>query len=715
MKRIKRPFAVIAFSLLTAFGVLMVYSEKLLLCLILISAIFCIFTAVLQKSVSKVWLLICVCLVTASLLFETAISVPQYVNAISAYDVEVSGILISYPVKTEGTSSYFVISDAQINGFAIEGKINVYAPLNINLTPGDKISFTASELSPVASDGLFRYHTLSEKTYLNAFTYDEIEITEIQSGKNIFTKILQLKKFISDKYSENLSGDSSALVNALIAGDKSLLSSRMDYSFRICGISHIFAVSGMHLSLWTGIFFVFLRQRAKVSFIPNLAAIIFVLFYCAFTGFSPSVLRSGIMLVTLFISKLLRRHSDPINTWGISGTALMLTNPFLAGNISFLLSFTATFAMLFFNSYILPKQNIVFGKHIFLRKRIHSVKSSILVSLSVLLVTLPLNALFFGYVSLLSPLSSLLLSPIAEGIMITSGFSAVIPAENCISSFFFLMTDFLCNTLLAILDILQNLDFMTPAVDLEIILPFFIVSAFTVALIVKYTKNNRAAIKCILLSMILLTSAVIADYHIHIGETRIFIPDAGNATIIAVTRDDAKAFVYGSGGPFSACADTVNYLNRKGIFKIDKLFIPRYKSTESLNTDYLSDKIFPEDTVSLYKTGEKYTYRETLWKSTEIYSETSSDFSASVLYIDDIKVVICSLPTSDFSSGNTVFSKGDILICRSRVPLTLSEDNFGTVIVMTDCEADDAAENVFYTVDTNTEIIIKGDSYAVNR
>ena len=546
MKRIKRPFAVTAFSLITGLGILMIYGERVLLFTVLVCAVICVITAVLQKSEARVWLLICALLVASSLLFKMAISVPESLSALPDGDVKITGTIVCVPEDTGKKLSYFIISDVSINDIETDGKIKVYAPCGNEVLPGDRISFIASSLNEKENTGLFHFHTLSERVYLNAFTYDDVTIIERPEEKSIYTKILLLRKAVSDKYTDNLSEEASALANALVTGDRSSLPTEISYAMGICGASHIFAVSGMHLSLWTGIFFIIFKKRSRVSFIPNMTAILFVIFYCAFTGFSPSVLRSGIMLITLFISKILRRHSDAINTLGLSGTVLLIHNPFLAGNISFLLSFTATFAMLFFNSFIFTEGANLKGRFVFLRKRAFSIKSSLLVSLSVLFATLPLSALFFGYVSLLSPLSSLLLTPVAEGIMITSGIGTLIPSGNAVSHFIFRITDYLCHILTEILYTLQKLDFMAAAADIKLILPFFVVTVFTAGLIVKYIRNNKLAIKCILLGMILMTIAVIGDYHTHIGETKIFIPQTGNSTIFAVTRDNSKAFIYGS-------------------------------------------------------------------------------------------------------------------------------------------------------------------------
>ena len=76
-------------------------------------------------------------------------------------------------------------------------------------------------------------------------------------------------------------------------------------------------------------------------------------------------------------------------------------------------------------------------------------------------------------------------------------------------------------------------------------------------------------------------------------------------------------------------------------------------------------------------------------------------------------ILITSFATLIF--GYASFLDADILICRGRIPAALNKENFGKIIVMTNDKQNDNDKNVFYTADKNTEIIIKGDSYAVYR
>ncbi|MBR3767124.1 MAG: ComEC/Rec2 family competence protein [Clostridia bacterium] len=713
MKRIKRPFAVSAVSILFADIIMMLGGSDTLFILILIFSFLCTVFAIRRAYLSKIFLLACSFFIISGILFTGFSGISEAVTQIQGDNLKVSGTVFTYPLNTAGDSVNFILTDAYINDLKVHGKISVYSDDTQSFIPGDKISFVADSVTDNTSDGIYKYHSLSDKTYLLAFAYNGITLTETHSENNIYTKILSLRKWTTDKFFSNLPEETAAVTTALITGDKTYLSDEVLAYFKISGVSHIFAVSGMHLSLWTGIFFLIFKQRARSSITPNLAALLFILFYLIFTGFSPSVIRSGIMLGTVFIAKIIKRHSDPLNTWGIAGTLMLLSNPFLAGNVSFLLSYLAVFAIIFSSQYILPLPFNEKTKFIFVKNKLLAVINTFLLSLLVILMTLPITTVFFGYISLLSPLMSLILTPVAELVMTTAGISLFIPEGNIFSNSLFKIIEFFSEIILDCTAFMKNFDFAVYATDIKLILPWSIITAAVVAISVLIHKNRKTTLKYILLSLILLVSSTIISESSHRGETSVFIPSCENATCITVSQAN-KSMIYGSGGSYKACSEVISHLNSKGILLTDYLFIPRIQKSESKNTEYLKTKLLPDNTVMLY--GENKTvYQDKLWNGADIYCETSDSFSASVLYIDNIKIVICSLPGSDFSTADKRFSEGDILICRSKIPKTLDSSKFNTVIVMTDKKLSSTSQNTFSTKNSSIEITLKGDTYAVNR
>ena len=94
----------------------------------------------------------------------------------------------------------------------------------------------------------------------------------------------------------------------------------------------------MHLSIWTGLIFLILRKKAVSKPYVGILLIIFIILFCFFTGLSPSVLRAGIMQISLYLGAIFRKRAEPVNSLGLATAVLLISNPFLAGNVSFLLS-----------------------------------------------------------------------------------------------------------------------------------------------------------------------------------------------------------------------------------------------------------------------------------------------------------------------------------------------------------------------------------------
>lgn len=713
--RIKRPFVLSALTLIFSYSLLMKELSDAVFAAILISAFICVMLTLKRSFKAIHSLLVCVCLIVSCLIFSLHSGLISPVLDIDCYSTAVTGEVYSYAQENSSGTRSLELTDVFIRNKRINGRMLLYFDGPYDPSPGDTVSFTANSIRASASDDLYYYHSLSDGIYLTATAYDGITITESSGNKAPVYKIAKIRKHISDIYSRNMATEDAAVTNALITGDKNQISDETLFNFRLSGVSHIFAVSGMHLSLWTGVFFIFFKSRAKVSLIPNLAAILFVVFYCVFTGFSPSVLRAGIMLITIFISRIIRRKSDSLNTWGIAGTLLLLTNPFLAGNISFLLSYSATFALIFFSEYILPERSFRSLKHLRIKLKLLSVYDSFIFSLCVTFTTLPISTVFFGYVSVISPFISLILTPIAELLMIAGGISALLPSGSFISVGLLRLCELCSLAIRRITEYAAGTDIAAVSVKPEIIIPAVTATVLLTVYLLYLKKDRKYVLKGVLTGVVILLSSVCIYEAIHIKDVTVYIPSSGNSTCITVSGQGNRSLIYGSGGEYKTARDTSSYLNRHGEFRSDYLLIPRSAKSENNNTDILKDMMYPENTINLYKIGMTKTVRTPLWRDAEIYSVTSDSFCASVLYLNGTKIVICPLPTSDFSDADKEFFSGDILICRNKLPATLDSDDFDKTVIMSASPLSEASPDIFSTADGNIEITIKDDSYAINR
>ena len=187
------------------------------------------------------------------------------------------------------------------------------------------------------------------------------------------------------------------LANALLLGYKGTLDTKEKTSFSCCGLSHIVAISGSHLTLLSALAFDFLlifgwsRRR---SFRP---VVIFLWFYTILTGLQASALRSAIMgHLTLWGEKYGRKDASGRLLF-LAAALMLFFNPFLLrDDLGFELSFLAMFALV----YVCPLGEKILGRG--------SLKSLIILTLASQLLTWPISALNFGRFSVIAPLANLL-------------------------------------------------------------------------------------------------------------------------------------------------------------------------------------------------------------------------------------------------------------------------------------------------------------------
>ena len=204
--------------------------------------------------------------------------------------------------------------------------------------------------------------------------------------------------------------NSAAFLLAVLTGDRSALSrDTWFYSMlRASGAAHCVAVSGMHLSFLVMFLYVFLG-RGKIS---ACVCIPLTILFMAMTGFSASVIRAGVMQIAVCGAKVSRKQYDSLTALGLALLILVLLNPYSIRNAGLILSFSSTLGILLFYPDIrngLPAHPKRWNKHSIGARLWNGVQSSLGISLSSAVFTTPLIALFFRQISLLAPLTNLLI------------------------------------------------------------------------------------------------------------------------------------------------------------------------------------------------------------------------------------------------------------------------------------------------------------------
>ncbi|MBO5396338.1 MAG: ComEC/Rec2 family competence protein [Clostridia bacterium] len=709
MLRIRRPFIISFAGMMLSSVMLMTGSYCALWVLVPVLSGLFLFSAFRKAAICKAVLILLLCTLLSVTSFSLYDTVREKESSLAGYNKEISGTVTDISYDSRGNIQSALLSRCTADNRKIYSDIKIYTDKKAVFSYGDRLKITSDRLFAAEGEGIFRYHSLSDRCHL-ACTYKTENSTVTKGEQSLYKSILEIRSYSASKLRAALTEDACSVSQALFTGSRDNVSPELSAAFRICGISHIFAVSGMHLSLWTGMFFIIFRRRAKISAVPNILASFFVIFYTVFTGFSPSVLRAGIMLLTVFTGRLIRRKADALNSLGLAGTILTGLNPYLAGNVSFLLSFIATGAIAFWDEYILPEKKQFRGFFRKIKLRLMKPFYDTVTSLAVILTTLPVVSLFFGYASLLSPLASLIITPLAEAIMVLSFFIVILPSGNILHSAVRDFSEALCGSLTDTVLKLSEADFMLIPVKLSFLIPVFTITAVLCILFLIFFEEKKKAFICILAGTLIFTGLTGADIYTHRDETEITVFGKENATLISVSDCKGSCAVIGSGGSYSLISELSRSLNRKGITKTDLLLIPREKDTENGNTEYLQEALMPLSTVRTYEYSTPVSI--SLRDDCRIYSYTTESLSAVSLYVGETKIVICPYPSSVFGDAHREFLWGDILICRSNIPETLDTDAFADVIIVTDIYKEHLSSFIS-SIDRNITITVKGDSYAL--
>ena len=285
----------------------------------------------------------------------------------------------------------------------------VYLSDNTRLYPGYTVSGTM-KLYATAGGGLKEavYHS-SEGVYLTAYDGED---TVIRTGKGDGRKYAAvfLRNEILQTINKFFPEDTGAFAGALLLGESDGLSYGEDSAYRISGIRHVVAVSGLHVSILFSVIYAF---SWKNRFLTAAIGIPILILFAAVAGFTPSVVRACVMQMLMIISLLFKREYDPPTALAFAVLVILVINPMTVMSVGFQLSVSCCIGILLFSQKIYNR--LIGGK---LKKHIlgKSLKArclrwsmaSVSVSLSTMITTTPLCAIYFGAVSLVGVLTNLL-------------------------------------------------------------------------------------------------------------------------------------------------------------------------------------------------------------------------------------------------------------------------------------------------------------------
>jgi len=318
--------------------------------------------------------------------------------------------------------SVFVLRLHSIDGVEYEEKAVLNCDYNADFQVGYEIVLRGAEVSSwVSLPDEETLDLLSEEIFLSIVSENENDSAVLSKNNHSFAdKCRSLNSLCSAKLRNSIKGDSGKLAAAMLLGDKNAIPSHIYRDFKRSGLSHYLAVSGLHVSIITGVVsFILLNLRIKRSY-RNLLLALFAIAYLCLLGFPISAVRSVAMLLTVFTAYSLGDSSDALNALGLAAAMLTVINPCVVFDKSFILSFCATLGIVVFMpvfysliSKLFENKNEDKGaekKHygkLVLKKSVSFVFGTLMSIATALSLTLLPVMYFFGEVSILSFRSNL--------------------------------------------------------------------------------------------------------------------------------------------------------------------------------------------------------------------------------------------------------------------------------------------------------------------
>ena len=338
------------------------------------------------------------------------ISDNKFFGVVKKIDVDEKYISFFIKAKENLVANYYFSSDkSNIEGISL----------------GDYVMFTGTLKVPNknTNPNLFNY-----KNYLyheGVFYILEIDNFKIiKKNKNI---LFGLKNYINSKLS-NTKEDS--YIKAFVLGNDNYISEDFLLSYRNLGISHLFAVSGMHVSFILGILLFALEKLNINKYIVFIITIIVLIIYMFLVNYSPSVLRTGIFYILLRLNDIFKIKLTKIKVLIISVFIIILINPFIIYKIGFIYSSIISFYLLLFSDLITKKKNY-FSK-------------ILMTSFIAWIVSIPISSYFFFQINLLTVFYNIIFVPLITLIIFPLSFiTFIFPCFKPIYLFFINIFEFL--------------------------------------------------------------------------------------------------------------------------------------------------------------------------------------------------------------------------------------------------------------------------------
>jgi competence protein ComEC len=508
--------------------------------------------------------------------------------------VMVKGEFTSCPAKTEGGSlkqRYFVRS---VEGVFSEGHYNV-TPLHV--LEGKEIVLLSDDEFDMGREYELYITLLKSWKRLNPgeFAIDDVyaKLKEVrQTGDRIKTLhvIIEESRYrINKNIQEHFQKESAAFLSSVTTGQGMTSNDKLMDAFNVTGLTHILSISGTHFGLLSVLLFGMFRliikvlpygilQRMTIYLDPSQAAAIlctpFMVIYLGLSGASIPAVRSFLMIGLFLAGLLIGRKGFWLNSLLFAAFVIAVWEPEAIFSLSFQLSFLAVFCI----GLAIDKEKEEDTKN---KKLLRSVKNALLMTLAAALGTAPLVAYHFHYVSLISPISNLLVAPLIGFILIPL---SVISAFSYLLTGYFIFTPIIAVIseasiyLVKMLALIPFADMKIPSFPAVILLLFY--AGFIFYLLF---PKKRLLLIVPFIPLVIYMFSVLSEK----DKLTVTYLDVGQGDASVIELPDGRTMLMDTG---KTGREPASFLKYRGMQRIDILVVSHAHPDHTGGLEYLTDR-----------------------------------------------------------------------------------------------------------------------------
>ncbi|MBN2180024.1 MAG: DNA internalization-related competence protein ComEC/Rec2 [Deltaproteobacteria bacterium] len=378
-------------------------------------------------------------------------------------------------------------------------------------------------------------------------------------GSYLKTKIERYRSHLRRGILDMSPSPEGSILQALILGEKKGVPEDIREKFNRTGISHMLAISGLHIGIIATLFFFlaaglmksseYLLLRFNIKKASALFVVIPIVGYAFISGLGISTIRATIMILSFLAALLLGRERDLLNTLAFAALIILIFSPSSLFDISFQLSFIAVTAILV----ITPTLNALFsrkseGPPSPCKKILSSFFLFLAVSISAIAGTAPLIAFYFNRISTVTLISNVFIIPLLGFLVLPAGIVFIIsaPLSTIVSTFMIKFASFFVGISLSIIDVLASFSIASFSVTTPTIMEIIVYYLFVITTI-KLVESVRTGKKSVLLQIVLAVIVIFFLADISYVNLKGRNPNHLTATFIDVGQGNASLIEFPGG------------------------------------------------------------------------------------------------------------------------------------------------------------------------